>query len=251
MKNRIVLLAALASMLALAACGQKNDTAPVSTDAQMSMRVEPEPLAVGETTLIVTLTDSSGSPLDGATLNVHGNMDHAGMQPVDREINQSINGEYRIPFEWTMGGGWIVTVTAHLPNNGGQLTQTFEYFVEAVSSESIVNQHTRINQNPDSASVRIVYEPDRNPALGGDATVTIRLVDAQDRPITGAAVSLVANMSHHGMLPVSGEGAPAGNGEYSVPLRWTMAGDWQVTVTVTLADGTIVEETFDQQVVMP
>jgi hypothetical protein len=40
-----------------------------------------------------------------------------------------------------------------------------------------------------------------------------------------------------------------GDGRYTVPLGWTMAGDWQVTVTVTLADGQQVEQTFDQEVV--
>lgn len=251
MNHRTVLLTVFACLLAMTACGQKNDTSLATTGAQMSMRVEPQPLAVGETTLIVTLLDGDGSPLDGAALIVHGNMDHAGMDPVNREVRQSLNGEYRVPFEWTMGGGWIVTVTARLPENGGQLTETFEYFVEAVSSESIVNQHASMNQSAVDASVTIAYEPDHDPAVGGDATVTIRLIDAQGEPITEATVEVVGNMAHHGMMPISGAGEAAGDGSYIVPLRWTMAGDWQVTVTATLADGTTVEETFNQQVVMP
>lgn len=251
MNHRTVLLTAITCMLVMTACGQKNDPSLATPGAQMSMRVEPEPLAVGETTLIVTLLDGDGAPLDGAALTVHGNMDHAGMDPVEREVRQSLNGEYRVPFEWTMGGGWIVTVTASLPETGGQLTETFEYFVEAVASESIVNQYARLNQSAADSSVTITYESDRDPAVGGDATVTIRLLDAQGEPITEATVEVVGNMAHHGMMPISGVGEAAGDGSYVVPLRWTMAGDWQVTVTATLADGTTVEETFDQQVVMP
>jgi hypothetical protein len=39
-----------------------------------------------------------------------------------------------------MGGGWEVKVTAKLPNNAGEASQTFKLFVEAVSKQSIVNQ---------------------------------------------------------------------------------------------------------------
>jgi hypothetical protein len=245
MKHLITLLAALSLMLALTACGQSSADNPAPADAELSMHVE-EPLTVGETMLIVTLTDGSGTPVDGATLRVHGDMDHEGMTPVNREVSESVDGTYRVPFEWTMGGGWIVTVTAHLPENGGELTETFEYFVEAVSRESIITQHGSINQ--DAAS--IAYEPDRDPAVGGDATVTITLTNARGQAITDATVEIVGDMAHHGMMPISGTGQHTEEGRYVVPLRWTMAGDWQVMVTATLADGSIVEQTFDQEVVL-
>jgi nitrogen fixation protein FixH len=247
MKYVITLLAALSLMLA--ACGQSSADNPAPTDAQMSMRAE-EPLTVGETTLIVTLTDSSGAPLDGATLSVHGDMDHEGMVAVNREVSDSVNGEYHVPFEWTMGGGWIVTVTARLPENGGELTGTFEYFVEAVSSESIINQHGGMDRHDADAPATIAYEPDRDPAVGGDATVTITLTDADGQPIPDATVEVIGDMDHHGMMPISGTGQHTEEGRYVVPLRWTMAGDWLVTVTATLADGRAVEQTFDQVVVM-
>lgn len=237
--------------LMLAGCAQANTASPPApVDASMTMRAEPEPLAVGETTLIVTLTDGSGAPIDGATLNIHGDMDHEGMVAVVREVSESADGEYRVPFEWSMGGGWIVTVTAQLPENSGQLTQTFEYFVEAVSSESIINQHANKTRNTGD-SVTIAYEPDNNPAVGGDATVTVTLADGAGQPVTDAAVEVVGDMAHHGMLPITGTAEHLEGGRYIVPLRWTMAGDWQVTVTVTLSDGRQFEQTFDQQVVMP
>jgi hypothetical protein len=251
MRHVVVLLAIFILMLVMTACGQQDDATPAAVDAQMSMRVESEVLTVGETTLIVTLINGDGSPLDGATLRVVGDMDHEGMVTVNREVSESAGGEYQVPFEWTMGGGWIVTVTANLPENGGQLTETFEYFVEAVSSESIINQHGAMSQDAEDTTIIIVYEPDSDPAVGGDASVTITLIDSDEHPITDAVVQVVGDMTHHGMMPISGEGTHTGGGQYDVPLRWTMAGDWQVTVTVTLADGSTVEKTFDQQVVMP
>lgn len=125
--------------LILVGCGQQAEPIDVAVDIDMTIKVEQEPLAVGDTALIVMLKDRSGAPINGATLQVHADMDHAGMEPVDREVSDSIDGEYRVPFEWTMGGGWIVTVTAHLPDEGGEVSETFDFFVEAVSSESVIN----------------------------------------------------------------------------------------------------------------
>lgn len=234
--------------LMLAACGSQSNPILSSADIQMSMNVEMEPITVGETTLSVTLADASGMPIDGAILQVHGDMDHEGMTPVDREISQSTSGEYRVPFEWTMGGGWIVTVTAQLPNNGSEISKNFEFFVEAVSSESIINRH----DNVDTATtpINISYQPDNDPAIGGDAIVTIGLTDASGQPIPDAFVEVIGDMAHEGMMPISGTGEHISDGNYSVPIHWTMAGDWLVTVKVTLTDSTIVEATFDQQVII-
>lgn len=246
MKNLITLSATLIFTLLLAACGQQSAPTPTPLQVNLSVRAEPEPLAVGETTLIVTLHDAAGSPIDGATLQVHGDMDHEGMTPVDREASESANGEYRVPFEWTMGGGWLVTVTAQLPNNGGEIAETFDFFVEAVSSESIINR-----DRSDDAEISIRYQPDHDPARGGDAEVTVTLADGNGSPITDATVEVTGDMAHEGMMPISGTGEHATNGQYVVPLRWTMAGDWIVTVKVTLADGRQFEQTFEQEVVMP
>lgn len=258
MKPR-TLSAVLLLALLLVACGRQNapTTTPASID--MAVRAEPEPLAVGETTLIVTLRDASAAPIEGAVLKVHGDMDHEGMTPVDREARAGAGGEYRVPFEWTMGGGWIVTITAQLPDSGGEFTKTFNFFVEAVSSESVINRHNPTEataeataENPMSMSgVDIAYQPDHDPALAGDAAVTITLRDADGQPIRDARVEVVGDMAHAGMMPISAEGQHTENGQYAVPLRWTMAGDWQVTVKVTLADGRQFEQSFDQHVVMP
>jgi hypothetical protein len=39
-----------------------------------------------------------------------------------------------------MGGGWMVTVRATLPDGRGEATATLEMFVEAVSSGSVIHQ---------------------------------------------------------------------------------------------------------------
>jgi hypothetical protein len=51
------------------------------------------------------------------------------MKPVLAEVGDGEGGKYETPFEWTMGGDWIVTVTATLPD-GRTAQQQFTYTVQ-------------------------------------------------------------------------------------------------------------------------
>ena len=108
--NRLAILLIFA--LALVGCRQsaQNTTAGIDIDLQA------EALAVGETTLVITLTDASGQPVSAQKVEVRGDMNHAGMQPVLAESSADKNGAYELPFEWTMSGDWIVTVKATMPD---------------------------------------------------------------------------------------------------------------------------------------
>ena len=123
MKIRILLLM-LVPMLILAACRQTNE--PTAEGLTIETVVSPEPLMMGDATMIVTVTDSDGNPVDGATINLNANMSHAGMVPVIAETNESEDGVYEIPFEWTMGGDWIVTIEVTLAN-GETASQEFNF----------------------------------------------------------------------------------------------------------------------------
>lgn len=156
-KARLSFVLLLGLLLSLTACGQKAETKQSTAHVEIAVSFESEPLSVGATTLIVTLTDESGAGIDGASLRVQGDMDHEGMMPINGEANSSQNGAYHVPFEWTMGGGWIVTVTADLPNEGGQVSQKFEYFVEAASSASIINQAHNTSHNAPRQTTAVRY----------------------------------------------------------------------------------------------
>jgi nitrogen fixation protein FixH len=246
MKWVSIRIGSLILLLVLAACGSQGKPTTSSVDLHLALTAESEKQAVGETTLIVTLSTAKGEPVDGANVKIHGDMDHEGMASIDRESSESSNGEYRVPFEWTMGGGWVVNVTARLPD-GSEVSKKFDFFVDAVSSQSIINHNPDVEKVP----VNISYQSDNNPAIGGDATVMITLSNKDGSPITDAAVKVTGNMEHADMMPIAGEGKHTQNGQYAVPLRWSMAGKWIVTVTVILADGHQFEQKFDQTVVMP
>lgn len=236
-------------ILMMTGCGQQTAVSTATRDIKITVRVEPEPLAIGPAILIVTLTDANGSPVDGANLLIHADMDHEGMMPIDREVSESSSGEYRVPLEWTMGGSWIVSVTARL-SDGSEVRQKFDFFVEAVSSESIINRQSGANA-PEAAEIQVDYKAETEPLKVGSASVTIGLTYSDSSPVTDAKVEVTGNMSHSGMMPISGVGTHVSEGRYTVPLTWTMAGDWIVTVRITLADGRQLERIFNQSVVMP
>jgi hypothetical protein len=79
--------------------------------------VEPlYPPGVGKSTLNIRLFDNNDQPVDDAAITVKGDMTHAGMVPVLGEADQGDKGLYKVPFEWTMGGDWVLTVQATLPD---------------------------------------------------------------------------------------------------------------------------------------
>jgi hypothetical protein len=96
--------------------------------AQISLTVDPEPAAVGEARLNVAVT-RDGQPLAGVKLDVRGDMTHAGMKPVLGSATTDAQGVAVVPFRWTMGGDWIVTVTATLAD-GAQVSQEFDLTVK-------------------------------------------------------------------------------------------------------------------------
>lgn len=79
----------------------------------------------------------------------------------------------------------------------------------------------------------------------GNTTVTVTLLDPQNNPVENAQLTINGNMSHAGMQPVIVETNSNTNGIYTADFEWTMAGDWFVTVTATLPDGTVISQRFD------
>lgn len=104
--NRLAVLLIFALLLAGCRQSAQNQT----SDVDIALRAES--LAVGETTLYITLTGTDGQPVSAQKIDVRGDMNHAGMQPVLADTSDGEGGAYEVPFEWTMSGDWIVTVKA-------------------------------------------------------------------------------------------------------------------------------------------
>ncbi len=72
--------------------------------------------AIGQTTLTVIVQTPDGTPIDNATVEITGDMTHAGMAPVFGKVQGGKEGRYSVPFDWNMGGDWVLTIKATLPD---------------------------------------------------------------------------------------------------------------------------------------
>ncbi len=118
MKRWVPLLGALA--LLLAGCGRVQNERFTSPDpSPSSLQIEatiPDGLTVGRAAELHIHLRQQGKPVEGATVQVEGNMTHAGMEPLQVEAQPRGAGEYVAPLAWTMSGGWVLTVRATLPD---------------------------------------------------------------------------------------------------------------------------------------
>ena len=106
-----------------------------------------------------------------------------------------------------------------------------------------------IKPDPD---VKIVPEIEPHPLRVGQVTVTVRVTQpSTGKPITGANVRLEGNMSHAGMAAVFAETTEVEPGLYRTNMTLTMAGDWLLSVYVTLREGLHVDRQFEFKGVAP
>jgi hypothetical protein len=104
---------ATATLAVLAGCGRMGRDLP---DVQVALEIEPQPPQIGLATVTVTLQDAAGRPISGATVELEGNMSHAGMVPVFAQAAEGPPGRYEGTLEFTMGGDWFILVRAALPD---------------------------------------------------------------------------------------------------------------------------------------
>jgi copper(I)-binding protein len=100
------------TLVLLAAC---TDATP-NTSSELQIALLPAAGGVQGTTMGVQLADANGMPITDATVTLEGNMNHAGMVPVmadavTDEADGTADGIYQVPFQFSMLGDWIVTVT--------------------------------------------------------------------------------------------------------------------------------------------
>jgi hypothetical protein len=71
------------------------------------------------------------------------------------------------------------------------------------------------------------------------------LADPAAKPISGARITLEADMSHAGMAPVFEEASETEPGQYQAHLKFAMAGDWVILLHVRLPGGQTLERKFN------
>ena len=125
----------IALTLLLCACRQSAQSTPTPETASpddlvITLEVEPAPPVVGDTTLVISVQTAAGALVSDASVVVRGDMNHAGMSPVFGETDGGTEGIYRVPFEWTMGGDWIITIDVSVAGRE-TISRSFELSVQS------------------------------------------------------------------------------------------------------------------------
>ena len=107
--NAIVLLAVF-----LAACGSGSAATPTPQDSGKPLNIKvdtnPNPAAMGDIELILNITDASGDPIEGATVDVTAiHTDMTGMDMSGAATEQGA-GKYAINANFSMSGNWELKV---------------------------------------------------------------------------------------------------------------------------------------------
>ena len=110
-------------------------------------------------------------------------MNHAGMIPVFAESDQAADGLFSLPFEWTMGGSWIVEARLTRPN-GDVASQTFNVEILTEAGE---HDHATMDQGGSDQ------------AAGDVSAVYMRITNqgASDRVIVSAASAAAERIEFH------------------------------------------------------
>lgn len=101
----------------LAACG--GSATPDSSAKPVNIQIEsnPSPAAVGDAELVFTITDASGNPIEGASVDVSADhTDMSGMGMSGAATDQG-SGRYSINANFSMTGNWKLTV--YVRNDAG------------------------------------------------------------------------------------------------------------------------------------
>jgi hypothetical protein len=98
-------------------------------------------------------------------------------------------------------------------------------------------------------SITVEAELTPQPPRVGATSITLRVADANGRPLSGARIRLEGHMSHAGMRPVVSEASEAEPGRYQASLEFTMAGDWVILIYLALPDGSRLERQLEVKAV--
>ena len=75
------------------------------------------------------------------------------------------------------------------------------------------------------------------PPAGAGRHIAVLMRDSGGRPIRGASLTLEGHMSHPGMAPIVAPMTETADGRYEARLPLSMAGEWTLVVSGSLAGG--------------
>ena len=107
------------------------------------------------------------------------------------------------------------------------------------------------NESESLSDLTLAHEVSPQPPRVGQVTIMLSATNASGTRVTGARVTLEANMSHAGMAPVFAEAREIEPGRYRAIMELSMAGDWFVQVHLSLSDNRKLDRQFEIKGVAP
>lgn len=275
-----VVLWGIVLLLLLTACG--SPAAPTD-NADIQITLLPVPAGEESNSLRVQLRDAAQNPITDATVTLEGNMNHAGMAPVFAEPvtdadDGAVDGIYQAPFQFSMLGDWIITVTAEqadgsqgtkdihvtVTDTGVQITDEASTDMGQVGEQTVAPiqvQDLRVRAVPMAGGNGAIYftllnnkaEADRLVAVESDVAMAEMHESIQENNIirmeprpdgfeipAGGRVELAPGGKHVMLVNLE---QPLTEGEtIAVTLRFAHAAPLSVTVPVMALDGSMANE---------
>lgn len=108
---------------------------------------------------------------------------------------------------------------------------------------------TRQSAIPDEApDVMIAAEYRPSPPTVGEGEMTLAFVDSSGAPVLVSALSLKADMTHPGMTPWLADVDSLPASQFTLPVSWSMAGDWILQIEADLSDGRRLRRTLPARI---
>ncbi|MBZ0275460.1 MAG: FixH family protein [Anaerolineae bacterium] len=116
----------------------------------------------------------------------------------------------------------------------------------AVIAVALMAANAMLSQQKKAADVvTITLTSDPYPLAVGQGYMQVFLNHSDGTPVTNAVIETQASMSH-GMISAIGQASEQPNGEYWIPMVWSMPGPWVLDVAAQLPDtGEWVQDQFE------
>jgi len=106
-------------------------------------------------------------------------------------------------------------------------------------------QRVLLDQAPE-VMIYAVHSP--SPPTVGEGEMTLSFVDGSGAPVRVSSLSLKADMTHPGMTPWLADVEALEESQFTLPVSWSMAGDWILQIEAELSDGRRLRRTLPMQV---
>lgn len=126
-----------------------------------------------------------------------------------------------------------------------RVRQSVWLFILLALTLAVAGGCRRASHQPDAGNITIELERPLFEPAAGPTVLYLRVLDTAGNALDNAAIHARADMIHAGMVPLFVEAGAGRNGLYTLPIEWTMTGDWVVSVEASLPDGRRAARQFD------